>query len=104
MPAKQEQLNQDRQPHAYLSWGTSGHEREYLFTIHPNRFTEAQIVPPDWESRLEEKLGSGWRVLDRGARIELMPPSLKRNEDTDRQASEAVQALLAGENYVFKVK
>ncbi|MFA5413131.1 MAG: hypothetical protein WC348_01125 [Patescibacteria group bacterium] len=92
-----------RKPHAYLEFGSSGHETEYLFTIQKDKYSEARELPFEWESKLFKKLGPGWGVANRGARIEIIPPDSKRTPETDVKVKETIGSLL-GNEYEFVEK
>ncbi len=89
-----------RKPIASIEYGGPGHETEYVFSTRANRFGETQEIPTGWEQNLSGHLGKEWGVMDRGNRIEIMPPNLTRTAETDSKLMETLW-LVIGDGYEF---
>lgn len=98
---KQPNLEIARKPHAYIEFGEPGHETEYVFTLQPSMYSEAQELPFEWEIELEDKLGEGWAVMNRGHRIEITPPNSERTDQTNSILLEAIKSIVSDENCQF---
>jgi hydroxymethylpyrimidine pyrophosphatase-like HAD family hydrolase len=86
---------------ALFNYGMSGHENEFVITLHKNRYSAAEDIPRELEELIEEKLGEGYSVMSRGARIEIMPPGLKINEEIQKTVHDAIADVL-GEDYELR--
>jgi hypothetical protein len=82
---------------AYLQWGSTDHENEYVITLHQDELT-IEDVPSEWEELLRSLLGRNWGVAHRVDRIEVFPPELKQTPETDSRLTQALKSLI-GENY-----
>jgi len=89
-----------RKPIVSIEFGLPGHEWEYVLMTRPHRLAEAQEIPSEWEQKLSEFLGKEWNVMDRGHRIELMPPNRARTEEADSKLLETLW-LVIGDDYEF---
>ena len=81
-------------PLAFIEFGANSHETEYLFTIQADKYSEKEGAPGEWEGKVAELLGDEWRVMDRGARIEIKPPNLKRTPETDARLEEVIKSVI----------
>ncbi len=80
-------------PKTSLRFGMPGHESEYVLTFHKDPHSEAEEIPEDWQEKLREKLGPNWSVLNRGFRIEIVPPSSNKNEEEGTMLRSAIDNL-----------
>ncbi|MFV1917348.1 MAG: hypothetical protein ACC618_02635 [Patescibacteria group bacterium] len=72
-----------------------GHETEYVLTTHRTPSSPAEEeLPRDWERKIQDKLGEGWSVMDRSGRIEIRPPDLVTDEESDIQVKSALEGVL----------
>ena len=96
-------IDKARKPHAYIEFGGPGHETEYVFTTQANKYSEAQELPTEWENKLIVLLGEGWSIMNRGARIEIVPPNSIRTSETDSKLREAVKSLINKESEFVEI-
>jgi hypothetical protein len=94
---KESHLEKEPKPIAHVMFGSPGHEKEYVLNIYPGKYSMAEEIPYGWENRLEKLLGKGWSVMNRGARIEIMPPDLKRTAETDAKVTEAIKSIIGND-------
>ncbi len=83
-----------RKPHAYIEFGASGHETEYVFKMQSNKFSEAQDLPYEWEDELKKLLGENWSIMNRGHRLEIVPPNSKRTDETNLKLITALKKIV----------
>jgi hypothetical protein len=101
MPIDREQsIDRDRRPHAFIRFGLPGHENEYVFKTQANKYSEAETLPDEWEANIAQQLGEEWAVMNRGERIEIIPPNNQRTQETDQTVNEVIQNII-GEGYEF---
>ncbi|KKR21461.1 MAG: hypothetical protein UT48_C0008G0038 [Parcubacteria group bacterium GW2011_GWE2_39_37] len=86
------ELNIDKapKPRAYIEFGLPGHETEYVFTTQEDEHCESQELQLGWGKELKSLLGDGWLIMDRGTRIEIVPPNSTRTSETDTKLREAI--------------
>ncbi len=87
-------------PHAFLEYGGAGHETEYVFTTQKNIGSETDELSWEIEDALEESLGEGWSIINRGHRIEITPPNSEKTPETESKLREAIKSFL-GDSYIF---
>lgn len=102
-PDKIPNLDKARLPHAYIVFGERGHEKEYIFKIQANKYSESQDIPCEWEEKILEFLGEGWSVMNRNARIEIVPPNLTRTPETDSKVTEIIKSLISEDCELFNI-
>lgn len=92
-------LENDRRPRVDLVFGKPGHEIEYVLTTRKNKFAEADSISYDWEDEIIQRLGEGWSVMNRGERIEIVPPNGERSAESDSKLREVIQSVIGAEYY-----
>ena len=97
---KEPKVEKTRKPLASVEFGGNGHETEYVLTIHADKYSAAERAPWEWEDKFVELFGEEWDVMDRGARIEITPPNLKRTPETDSKLKEVIKSVI-GDDYVL---
>lgn len=90
--------NQGSKKTANLVTYIPGHETEYVLTVHKDPFSEAEQLPLDWEREIQDKLGERWSVLDRGGRIEIIPPHLAINEANSEKVMSTLEDVLGNKH------
>lgn len=89
------ETREKRKPRAWVAFGLSGHESEYVLAA------DTESFPPDVESELQKELGEYWEVLDRGTRIEIRSKKTYGAQNNDR-INTALQKVLSPHGYEFK--
>lgn len=102
-PEQELKFESPKMPHAYIEFGGPGHETEYVFTIHPTKYSEAQNLPFELEESLTKTLGDGWSIMNRRYRIEIIPPNSKRTSESDAKLRKAIEDII-GSNHKLELK
>lgn len=74
---------------AFLRWGIPGHEDEY--TLNLEGFDMHNFIHQGISNRIQEALGEGYFVMNRGTRLEIMP----QKERDDALVRSTVEQVLA---------
>lgn len=92
-------LETEPMPKAYVSYGASGHDFEYVFTVHDE--AEERNLPAIAHG-VQLILGTDWSVRFRGSRLEITSANGSQLRDDETIAS-ALRKVLNGKYLLEKV-
>ncbi|MFA6391343.1 MAG: hypothetical protein WCW66_01135 [Patescibacteria group bacterium] len=96
----EQNVDRDRKPQAFIRFGLPGHETEYVFKTQANKYSEAETMSDEWEYAITQQLGAEWAVMNRGERIEIIPPRSQRTPETDQKVNQVIMSVI-GDGYEF---
>lgn len=90
---------ENKKPSARISFGVSGHEKEYIVILED--YDHRKYIPSEIEDDIQRELGENWRVDNRGTRLEIVNRK-KFGLQNDEIVVIGVKKILSEHGYRFE--